>query len=222
MQQKEGYVYDLSLVDTYVFDYGGVVSHHYCEPWQSNLSKLLNVDQKVVHDLLSETSPQGKDYRLGKMSRSQFWDEIMKLSGTSDVSIEDLANNWARSYQIDERMLNVIERLRSEKTFQVGVLMNSDEYRHKHIEKEYALSSKLDFLVSSFIHSVTKPDLEAYTTVLRLANRLDQPERVLYIDDREKNIVPSLQLGMQGYVYSSFEDFNSFLQMNNVLNMRNK
>lgn len=217
MQHKEEYVQDLSLVDTYVFDYGGVVSHHYCEPWQSNLAKLLNVDQKKVHDLLSETSPQGKDYRLGKMSRSQFWDEIMKLSGTSDVSIEDLANNWARSYQIDERMLNVIERLRSEKTFQVGVLMNSDEYRHKHIEKEYALSSKLDFLVSSFIHSVTKPDLEAYATVLRLANRLDDPEKVLYLDDREKNVLPVLELGMQGYVYSTYEEFRRFLLINNVL-----
>ena len=77
--------------------------------------------------------------------------------------------------------------------------------------------SIIDFLVSSFIHSVTKPDLEAYTTVLRLANRLDQPERVLYVDDREKNILPSLQLGMQGYVYSSFEAFNSYLQINDVL-----
>lgn len=56
---------NLGTVDTYVFDYGGVVSHHYCEPWQSNLSTLLGTTPQKVKGLLSESGSLGRDYRLG-------------------------------------------------------------------------------------------------------------------------------------------------------------
>ena len=217
MSEQGKFIRDLSLVDTYVFDYGGVVSHHYCEPWQGNLSKLLGVDPKTVNELLSETSLHGKAYRLGKITQIEFWNEVMRLAGKNKVNVTELAENWARSYQIDDRMLEIIEKLRVERGFQAGAMMNTDEYRHKHIEREYALSSRINFLVSSFLHGVTKPDLEAYITVLQLSNRIDHPEKVIYIDDRERNIHPCVGLGMQGYVYSSFEEFNNLLQENKVI-----
>lgn len=217
MSERDTFVHDLSLVDTYVFDYGGVVSHHYCEPWQGNLSALLGVDSKTVNDLLSETSPHGKAYRLGRITQEEFWNEVMSLAGQKSLDIDDLADNWARSYQINHNMVQVIDRLRSERGFQVGVMMNTDEHRHKHIEREYKLSARINILVSSFLYAVTKPDPEAYHTVLRLADRVDTPEKVIYVDDRKRNVSPCVELGMQGYVYSSFEEFFTLLLANQVL-----
>ena len=221
-QEKGREPLGLSEVDTYVFDYGGVVSFHYCEPWQSNISHILQVDPKTADELLSETSPQGKAYRQGKITRDEFWQEVMQLAGANGASADELEDNWARSYQIDQRMLNMISRLRNERGFKVGVMMNTDAYRHHHIEREYQLPSKVDFIISSFQTGFTKPDPEAYRLALTAADRMEMPGKVIYIDDKLKNIVPCLPLGMKGYTFKSYEDLRGRLQNEAVINFRGR
>jgi len=53
----------------------------------------------------------------------------------------------------------------------VGVMMNTDRFRHEHIEKEYQLSKLVDFVISSCEHGVVKPDKKAYECALKIANR---------------------------------------------------
>lgn len=208
---------NLGLVDTYVFDYGGVVSFHYCEPWQSNLSKLLNVTPEKAKSLLSESGELGRNYRLGKMSRDEFWNLVIKQAGTSDVDPSSLELNWAMSYQVDYRMLDLISRLRNERGVKVGLLSNSDEYRQNHNERMYSLSQQFDFMISSHTHRVVKPEKDAYMKMLQVANKVSTPGRVLYVDDREKNVKPGQELGIQGYVFSNFEAFTLLLNSNGIL-----
>ncbi len=207
---------NLSDVDTYLFDYGGVMSFHYCEPWQGNLSLLLKVEPKRVRELLSETSEQGKGYRLGVMSRENFWDVVMKLAGVNNVSISELEDNWARSYQIDERMLALVDMLQKSGK-RVGVMMNTDIFRYEHIEREYGLSSKVDFLISSNLHGIVKPDKEAYLQALRLVGREEMPGKVIYFDDRERNIKPCFEVGMKGMVFTNFESLKKILISQGVI-----
>lgn len=218
-QRKDSESLRLSDVDTYIFDYGGVVAFHYREPWQSNISRLLHVDPKTADQLLSETSPQGKAYREGKVTRDAFWQEVIRLAGADGVSISELEKNWAQSYQIDQRMLDLITRLKTEKGAKVGVMMNTDSYRYNHIEQKYKLSSKVDFVVSSFQTGVTKPDPKAYSLALTAADRLAAPGRVIYIDDKQRNIEPCRMLGMKGYRFTSYEDLKDLLHNEGVLNL---
>lgn len=209
---------NLKDIDTYIFDYGGVVSFHYCEPWQGNLSKILGVSREVVDSLLSETSQWGRAYRLSKISRDFFWEQIIKSTNALNANPEELEFNWANSYQIDQRMLKLAERLKKEKGFQVGIFSNSDQYRHKHIEDKYKLSEKINFIISSHIHGVIKPEIEAYNVALSVADRMKDPHKVLYVDDRERNISPVVNVGMKGYVFSDYENFFLMLKENGIIN----
>ncbi|MDD5469778.1 MAG: HAD hydrolase-like protein [Candidatus Peribacteraceae bacterium] len=200
----------LSEVDTYLFDYGGVVSFHYCEPWQGNLSKLLGVSPKRVRELLSESSDQGRNYRTGAISRDEFWTIVMSLASAKGVDIHELEDNWARSYQIDHRMLRIIDFLRQTGN-QVGVVMNTDEYRHSHIEQEYRISEIVDAVISSCEQGCVKPQREAYLGALRIMNRERAPHKTVYFDDRLRNIEPCLELGMKGMVFEDFEQFQKQL-----------
>lgn len=208
---------NLAEIDTYIFDYGGVLAFHNCEPWLGELANLLGTDRKRVKALLSETSEQGKAYRLNEMTRDEFWDLIKCETNAPDADPSDLELNWALSYQIDPQMLALAERLRTERGFQVGTLSNSDGYRHTHIEKTYGLSRKLDFTVSSHTHGIVKPSPSAYEKVLEVANRVQNPESVLYIDDRERNVHPALALGFQGYVFSTGDNFEELLRGQGIL-----
>lgn len=209
----------LADVDTYVFDYGGVVSFHYCEPWQGNIAKLLGVDSKSADRLLSETSPQGKAYREGRMTRDDFWSEVKRLAGATNASSSDLEQNWSRSYQIDERMVDLIERLRRERRFKTGIIMNTDEYRYKHIEDEYGLSMKVDFIIPSFKTGFTKPDPRVYRLALSSANRLRAPGRVVYVDDKPKNVDPCARLGIKGMVFTTYENFATTMSREGVIHL---
>jgi HAD superfamily hydrolase (TIGR01509 family) len=208
---------DLTKVDTYVLDYGGVLAFHNCEPWLGELARLLQADRKRVKALLSETSKQGKAYRLNEITRDKFWDLIKRETNAPDADPSDLERNWALSYQIDPRMLAIAERLRTERGFQVGTLSNSDSYRHDHIERTYGLSRKLDFTISSHTHGIMKPSYSAYKKVLEITDRVQNPERVLYIDDRERNVRPALDLGFQGYVFSNGDNFEELLRCQGIL-----
>lgn len=208
---------NLSVVDTFVFDYGGVVSFHYCEPWQGNLSRLLNVTPDVARRLLSESGELGRAYRMGDMSRDEFWNLVIEQSGAHDVDPSELEYNWAMSYQIDPRMIELINRLRNERGAQVGLLSNSDEYRQNHNEGMYGLSGIFDFMISSHTHRVVKPEREAYMKMLEVANRLNKPRSVVYIDDRERNVSPGEAVGIQGYVFTNYEEFRELLRKSGIL-----
>ncbi len=151
------------------------------------------------------------------MTRDQFWNLVIEQAGTSDVDASALEFNWAMSYQVDHRMLGLISRLRNERGFKVGLLSNSDEYRQNHNEKMYALSQQFDFMISSHTHRVVKPEKDAYMKMLQVANKVGAPGKVIYIDDREKNVKPGQELGIQGYVFSNFEAFTLLLNINGVL-----
>lgn len=206
---------NLDEIETFLFDYGGVVAFHYCEPWQGNLSKLLKVSPARVRELLSETSEQGKNYRLGEVSREQFWSEVMALAGSGKVDMSALEENWARSYQLDQRMLLVMDNLKKARK-EIGIMMNTDAHRHAHIEKEYALSKKVDVIISSCTHKVIKPDKNAYVCALQAFNKEQSPHKVAYFDDRERNVAPCSELGMQGILFKDFDSFFSYLQTSKV------
>jgi HAD superfamily hydrolase (TIGR01509 family) len=214
---KQPFLRDLREIDTYAFDYGGVVSFHYCEPWQSNIGKILQVDSKQAKALLSENSPQGRSYRLGHIGREEFWAIVFEKAGVTDVDMAELEHNWANSYQIDQRMLEVMQRLRTDLHYAIGILSNSDKYRQEHIESTYGLSQKVDFIVSSYQHGVIKPEKEAYLKTLEVAGRLETPEKVLYVDDRAGHVASAVALGLQGYVFSTYEQFLQLLKEHTML-----
>lgn len=78
---EQPFLQDLKQIDTYVFDYGGVISFHYCEPWQGNIGKILKVGPKQAKAFLSESSPQGRSYRLGHISREEFLATVFEQAG---------------------------------------------------------------------------------------------------------------------------------------------
>lgn len=209
---------NLSIVDTFVFDWGGVIASHRCEPWQGNLSKLLNASPDTVKRLLSEFGELGRNYRLGKISRDEFWESVMKETNTPNANPAELELNWAKSYQINDHMVTLVEKLKKERGCQIGLLSNSDEYRQKYNEATYKLSKFFDFIIGPHNYGVIKPSPEAYKKVLEVADKVTTPNRVIIIDDKACNITPLQELGIQGYTFSTYNDFEKLLKENRIIN----
>lgn len=191
-------------IDTILFDYGGVVGTHRVEPYWGILSAILEADPKVANKYMLETSPHGIAFRLGDITMEQFWEEAQRLAGVSGKDARALMDNWARSYAMDPKMIELSERLRA-RGYKTGILMNSDAERYKYIQETYHIEQHYDFIISSNIHRVTKPDPQAYEVAKQVVGRSENSSAVLYIDDRKSNADVAVQQGMQGYTFLSYE-----------------
>lgn len=113
----------MNPIDTIVFDYGGVLADHYVEPFQSQLGELLNATQKETRELTSERSPHGRDYRLGKITKQDFWNAIKKLSNT-EFDIDYAHDLFEKTYIPNPAMLSLVKWLKDKKGIQIGLGLN--------------------------------------------------------------------------------------------------
>lgn len=203
-------------IDTILFDYGGVVGTHRVQPYWDRMSNLLEADPKIANQYLLETSPHGIAYRLGNISMEQFWQEVQRLAGVSGKDPRALMDNWARSYAMDPKMLDLSKRLRRG-GYKTGILMNSDAERYKYIEDTYHISNFYDHIISSNIHRITKPSPEAYDVAKQVVGRVENPSAVLYIDDRKSNADVAVERGMQGYTFEGYNQLVHWFTQNGIL-----
>lgn len=65
--------------------------------------------------------------------------------------------------------------------------------------------------IISFQIGAIKPDKLFYETMLRDAQRENNPSRVMYVDDRDTHVETAILHGMQGYHFINEGDFVSAL-----------
>lgn len=199
------------VVDTLIFDYGGVVADHYCEPYQGRLAAALGTTREHSRELLSERSRHGRAYRLNQISKSEFWEEVFRLADVKGVNEDELQQLWAQTYIPNAAVLSLLNYLKVEVGALTGVVMNEDRGRYEYIEKTYALKERVDMILVSFEIGLVKPDKAIYETILSRAHRIDAPHQVLYIDDRQTHVDAAVACGMQGYCYKNAGDLAMFL-----------
>lgn len=193
-------------VDTIIFDYGGVVADHYVEPYQNRLGKILNTTQKGTRELTSERSAHGRDYRLGKITKQDFWREIQRLSNTK-FDIDFVHDLFAKTYMPNPAMISLIKYLKNEKGIQIGLALNEDIDRWNYVKKEIRADEISSVNIVSCQIGFLKPEKAFYEEILKEAKRLDRPSRVMYVDDRKTYFDGAIACGLQGYLFVNSGDF---------------
>lgn len=199
------------IIDTLIFDYGGVVADHYCEPYQGRLAAALGTTREHARELVSERSPHGRAYRLNQLSKSEFWGEVVRLAEVKGANDDELQQLWAETYIPNVAVLSLLNYLRDEVAAQTGIVMNEDYWRYEYIENTYALKERVSLVVASFEIGAVKPDKAFYEAILARARRTVAPERVLYFDDRQTHVDAAVACGMRGYRYVNAGELAIFL-----------
>ena len=202
-------------IDILAVDYGGVLAHHYCEPYQSELSKILGVDDVTTKKLLSEKSEHGKAYRLDKISKEEFWNKVKSLAQCkNNVDNDQLQLLWAKTYILDLRVYQLLQNIKEQTTIKICLYTNSDRLRMNYAIKIYGLESLFDVIFSSWENGVIKPEQSSFSKLKQLFDLTSKPERIFYIDDRVSTIEAAKNEGIYGYVYKDYESLSSFIYQN--------
>lgn len=194
-------------------DYGGVLAHHYCEPFQSELAGLLGVSVETCKGLISEKSPQGKAYRIGELDKNQFWNIVSSLSGhaNNNLNIDYLQELWSKTYQPDMELINFIFEIKNKVDVKIILATNSDYFRSLYLKNNFEFYNQFDLIVSSWEYKVVKPSSDFFNKLIELTVQKGEPSDILFIDDRLATTNSAKEHGIDTYTYSNFIELKKFI-----------
>lgn len=113
------------------------------------------------------------------------------------------------SHILPDSAIGVLRELAADGRYLLGALNNEARETNKHRFETFHLNSHFDLALSSCYLGLRKPDQRIYDKAIDILGR--KPDRVLFIDDREENIVPAKEIGMATVHYTGASQFRQEL-----------
>jgi epoxide hydrolase-like predicted phosphatase len=188
------------VIKGFLFDYDGVITAQSGGNNPSELlGKLLEFNSAEAGEFFMSFWP---DYLRGKISENDLWEMIEKKTGkTIAPKQRAIWTPWERLRPMPEMQDCVAELRRA--GFPVGLLTNVTPTTEEEVRTNGGYEG-FDFLVQSCKVGFAKPDPEMYELAMTHFPGL-KPKEVVFIDDRERFLVPARTMGMETILASSVE-----------------
>lgn len=191
---------------TVIFDLGGVYFGDGTRIAVDIISAEYKIERDAVEAIINGES--GKEYRIGKISAEQFWQRA-KISWNIQASSETLSRLWCSSYQPNEGVVRLADRLRNA-GYELLYLSDNTPERVAHLDERYSFLQKFDDGIFSHVVKHKKPDPIIYQLVLAKASH--PANECVYIDDKPDYLGPAKNLGMEVIVFKSASQLETRLK----------
>lgn len=199
-----------------IFDWGDVLAFDDRSIAVEFLCQSLQLSQPEFEKINME---KRKAMAEGK-SDIEFWQAYAQQK---DIALPD---SWAESYHLaikasigaDPEMFALIDELKAEK-IRVGLLSNIDKRYIKYI-RDYGFYEPFDPCLLSGEMDIKKPDPKAYEFLLN-AIALAAGD-IVFIDDKEENIVAAKKMGIDGIVFTSPSQIRQELKARGLMQPKQK
>jgi len=179
----------MNKIKAVFFDWGGVVAD---DPGDDFLRKLLLDIGASDEQIITISRDFMKPFMKGKISEQEYWKSIANKYGlTIPSSISDEFMKWS-GLLANQDILNLITEIK-QKDIKVAVLSNVIEPTYNTLKKS-GFYDLFDETIASFKEGYAKPDKEIYNIALKKLNV--SAINSLFIDDKEKNLIPAQNLGI--------------------------
>ncbi len=179
------------MIKTIIFDLGGVYFSDGVKKLVDTLSQKYGLERIAIAKALED--PLASDYRMGKVSEDTFWDAMKKQWGISESS-QSLALLWHTQYVPIDGMVHLVDKLK-DAGFELLFLSDNIPQRVEYLEKKYNFTRHFSDGVYSHHIGARKPDIKMYEEVLKKTK--SRPEECVFIDDKQKNLIPAQKIGMK-------------------------
>jgi len=135
-----------------------------------------------------------KDASLGKLTSEEFWKSV-NVESTDKKYLDECLT-------IDESFIETAKNLKEK--YKLAVLSNDLAEWSAYLRKKYGIDDVVEFSVISGDVGYRKPSKEIYEIALEKVNA--DPKDCIFIDDRDKNLLPAMKLGMNVIKFSREEN----------------
>ncbi len=178
----------MAKIDTVFFDWGGVVAD---DPGDDFLGQLLKDIGATDEQVATIFQTYMQRFMRGQITEDEYWQEIKgKFNLLIPNTISDEFMKWS-GLVANRDILDLVSELR-ESGLKVAILSNVIEPTYN-VLASAGYYDLFDEVIASCKVGYAKPELEIYQLSLdRLATTAD---RSLFVDDKQRNLDPALQMG---------------------------
>ncbi len=200
------------VITTFIFDCFGVVCDPVLNGWyKENRLKKGFVDENL-HNIF-------RQFDLGILSEDDVADYFLKYEGVNSTK-EEIRKEIDSFLKLDQSLVKIIKKLKSN-GFKTVLLSNANNsFFERKIYTEYPeFKSLFDTIVISSVVGMVKPNADIFLHTLEAAK--SKAEESLFIDDSKTNVDAAVNLGMQGFLYTDADSFDSYLKNNRMISRPN-
>jgi len=200
--------------DAVVFDYGRVLSHSPSAAEIEELAALVGVSEPPFFQLYSDTRDE---YDCGRHTCDQHWQrfscEAGIVLGREQVAriVEHETRLWLR---INQPALELARALKAQ-GMRTAILSNMPPDLLRAMREHFDWLGEFEVQIWSCEHGVIKPDPAIYKLCLEALGCA--PERVLFFDDRPRNVEGARRAGMEAQVFESAEQAREIVRAGMLL-----
>jgi len=148
-------------------------------------------------------SPAWQDTLLGRKTAKEFWHEIgPQLNLHTPEEVEAFRHRYHADEAINEEVLDLIRRLRSQGHYKLAVLSNAPLDLVQWLA-DWGILDLFDVVFCSGDEGMVKPDPAVFEITL---GRLGvAPEEAVFIDDTVRHVEAARKLGVHGILFTTAE-----------------
>ena len=191
------------MIEVIFFDLGNVIlpfNHFQIAEKLSRFSRRKGLEDpsRIFSYLFDFESGAVNGFDTGKVSPAQFFQSVRTDLDLS-LSFEEFVPIWTNIFTEDEDVADVIRLLK--RRCRLGLLSNTDPLHFGFIRSKFPVVSVFEKWILSFEVGFKKPHLRIFQKAIEWASA--SPEKILLIDDLEKNVEAALSVGMRGIHFRS-------------------
>lgn len=190
------------MIKCIIFDWGGVCTEsHLIRNFSKSLGGEFDIRQEVVEKAFIE---KDTDYELGRITSEDFWVYFAERLG---INKERARKVFIETQNVNNEVTEFVKSLK--KNFLVVLLTNNYHDLVQNIKSNYY--DFFHYIYASNELGIKKPDKQIYKRVLDDLSLA--ASECIFVDDKEKNLTPADELGMNTILFTDFNDLKNNIDM---------
>ncbi len=208
------------MIRVIYFDQGGVLVKNF-GGYQRNL--LSQYSGKSIEKSSFVWRKYWSSLKVGKLEDEEFWfgkkeDSELSLGVLSELEIpRDKYAELSKKFNEQIKPFSYTKDLlqKTSQKFYIGLLSNNSYEWGEQVLRKNDLEKYFNKMIWSHRVGMKKPDKEIYALAFSELEIKISPEELLFVDDKESNLIIPRQLGWKTYLFDSekYEDFLTYIKL---------
>jgi len=181
------------MIKVVLFDYGGVVKVEH--PLRMDLAKISSITEEEAEQTKEKRKVFGDQASKGLITDEQFWEGFQKILGKPipDNCVELATESYRNNFKFIPEVIRLVENLKKQE-IKTSILSNIFKFEADVI-REHNGYDGFDPVILSYEVGMQKPEIDIYK--LAIEKLKVKPEEIIFIDDKERNLIPARELGIK-------------------------
>ncbi len=187
-------MHSTNMIKVIAIDLGDVYFHWNHKKYFAKIAKLCGSNVESVRSALNKNI---RSAHVRRISNKDYWKYFCKSLG-KNVRYAEFEKITIDHYKPNKPVISLMKKLREK--HKLALVANQTEVVDK-VEKKYKFYENFDYNLSSHIVKMQKPYKNIYKLLIKKAKC--KPKEIVFIDDRQRNIVAAHKLGINTILFKN-------------------